>query len=842
ELDVRVKNTGLSRSAQNVSVTITTDNAGVTATSGTQAYGNIASRAFGTNAAPFSFTVNPSVPAGTIVTFTVSISQEGIVSDVDSFEIVVGQPNVLFSDDAESGSGQWSNGGGGTSWQASNDDSQSGNNCFMDSPLGHTSTNNSRTFTTNNGISLAGTSNPRLEFVAQWALHTTTDYVRLQISVNGGGWSNLSTASTETIGGGPAFKENEPWTFQSVDLSTYTGQSVRFRFASFSNGSLRSDGFYFDDFRVVDYSAPPVCSVTGSIVSETCNGFNTVSTADDNYTITVTATVANGSGAYDVLVNGIEVVANVSSGSSTSFTQAASGGTVNISFRDATDNSCTSGSISSGTLSSCSPTCSDGIQNGAETGVDCGGPDCPACPTCSDGIQNGSETGVDCGGPACPACPTCNDGIQNGSETDVDCGGPDCPACPTCSDGIQNGAETGVDCGGPDCPTCPTCNDGNQNGSETDVDCGGPDCPACPTCNDGIQNGSETGVDCGGPDCPTCPTCSDGIQNGSETDVDCGGPDCPACPTCSDGIQNGSETGVDCGGPDCAACPTCSDGIQNGAETGVDCGGPDCAACPSTGLQFEQGTVSGIGTGWTSVPLANTYSAMVVIATVELPSSSTAPVVTRIQNASGNSFEVRIQNPSSASTGTYTIHYFVVEEGVYTLAQDGINMEAVRVSDNVTSRKNGWSLQGRSYQQSYASPIVLGQVMTFNDADWSVFWAASGTSRTAPPNASTFSAGKHVGEDPNNTRVAETLGYVVIEAGSGTLQGTEYVAGLGSDIVRGTQNSTAGYTYALSGLSAASSAVVSAAALDGGDGGWPVLFGGNPFSSSQLVLSFDEDQ
>ncbi|MEM9921792.1 MAG: S8 family serine peptidase, partial [Bacteroidota bacterium] len=31
-------------------------------------------------------------------------------------------------------------------------------------------------------------------------------------------------------------------------------------------------------------------------------------------------------------------------------------------------------------------------------------------PTCTDGIQNGQETGVDCGGPDCPACPTnCND-------------------------------------------------------------------------------------------------------------------------------------------------------------------------------------------------------------------------------------------------------------------------------------------------------------------------------------------------------------------------------------------------------------------------------------------------
>ncbi len=50
-------------------------------------------------------------------------------------------------------------------------------------------------------------------------------------------------------------------------------------------------------------------------------------------------------------------------------------------------------------------------------------------PTCNDGIQNGDETGVDCGGSSCAPCPTCNDGIQNGDETGVDCGGSNCAPC-----------------------------------------------------------------------------------------------------------------------------------------------------------------------------------------------------------------------------------------------------------------------------------------------------------------------------------------------------------------------------------------------------------------------------
>ncbi len=67
-------------------------------------------------------------------------------------------------------------------------------------------------------------------------------------------------------------------------------------------------------------------------------------------------------------------------------------------------------------------------------------------------IRN-SVANANCTAPCGPA--SCTDGIQNGDETGVDCGG-SCPdACPTCSDGIQNGNETGVDCGGPDCAPCP---------------------------------------------------------------------------------------------------------------------------------------------------------------------------------------------------------------------------------------------------------------------------------------------------------------------------------------------------------------------------------------------------
>lgn len=62
-----------------------------------------------------------------------------------------------------------------------------------------------------------------------------------------------------------------------------------------------------------------------------------------------------------------------------------------------------------------------------------GTPGTGSTPTCSDGIRNQGEGGIDCGGPCIRGCVipnTCNNGAQDNGETGEDCGGP-CPPCPT---------------------------------------------------------------------------------------------------------------------------------------------------------------------------------------------------------------------------------------------------------------------------------------------------------------------------------------------------------------------------------------------------------------------------
>ncbi|HVJ19481.1 MAG TPA: discoidin domain-containing protein [Polyangiaceae bacterium] len=84
------------------------------------------------------------------------------------------------------------------------------------------------------------------------------------------------------------------------------------------------------------------------------------------------------------------------------------------------------------------------------------------------------------------------------------------------------------------------------------------------------------------PNCSSSgPTCSDGIKNGTETDVDCGGATCSKCAN-SKVCASASDCSSGYCGPNglCAAAASCTDGVQNGTETGVDCGG-SCPACPT---------------------------------------------------------------------------------------------------------------------------------------------------------------------------------------------------------------------------------------------------------------------
>ncbi|MGB0743350.1 MAG: putative Ig domain-containing protein, partial [Opitutales bacterium] len=306
----------------------------------------------------------------------------------------------------------------------------------------------------------------------------------------------------------------------------------------------------------------------------------------------------------------------------------------------------------------------------------------------------------------------------------------------------------------------------------------------------------------------------------------------------SDGTLSGTPTGSDIGLNSFTV--SASDGIATAVQATLDI---SVSAVSASSSKLVRTTLSAVGNdNWTSVDLGQNYTSAVIVATPVLPSSTHPPVVTRLRNVSGSSFEIKIERLDGL-TGTLAVdvHIIAVEEGVYTAANDGVTMEAVKYTSTVTAAKNNWVAESRTYQNTYTNPVVVGQVMSSNDPNWSVFWC-QGSSRTSPPSASSLSTGKNVAEDPNQVRADETIGYIVIEAGSGTLDGINLVAGLGADTVQGPGNSSSGYTYSFSGLSSASTAAVSLAAMDGADGGFAVLTGATPLTTTSMTLFADEDQ
>ncbi|MBK8252714.1 MAG: hypothetical protein IPK82_08605 [Polyangiaceae bacterium] len=199
--------------------------------------------------------------------------------------------------------------------------------------------------------------------------------------------------------------------------------------------------------------------------------------------------------------------------------------------------------------------------------------------SCGDGVKNGTETDIDCGG-ACGA--TCVPGKTCGANQDCAEGVCNAGICapPTCTDAVENGSETDVDCGGGACNKC-----GPNKGCDANTDCAGNQCTGVggtcvPNCLDGVKNGAETGVDCGG----TCGGCM--VGGPCTQDTDCVSTAfCDVNGTCSAKKPNGTG----CVGNNQCSSAFCTDGVC----CNTMCSGT-CQACNQPG---QAGTCLPIAAG-----------------------------------------------------------------------------------------------------------------------------------------------------------------------------------------------------------------------------------------------------
>jgi hypothetical protein len=142
-------------------------------------------------------------------------------------------------------------------------------------------------------------------------------------------------------------------------------------------------------------------------------------------------------------------------------------------------------------------------------------------------------------------------------------------------------------------------------------------------------------------------------------------------------------------------------------------------------------TVSGVDATYAIVNLQNVYANPVVVCTVNYANNA-VPVVSRVNNVTSTSFAVRLQNPADTSAvSAETVHCLVIEEGAWTLP-DGTKIEAQKYTSSVTDHDRSWVGQRQAYANIYAKPVVLGQVMSENDSQWSVFCGGIHRHRTRP--------------------------------------------------------------------------------------------------------------
>jgi hypothetical protein len=269
---------------------------------------------------------------------------------------------------------------------------------------------------------------------------------------------------------------------------------------------------------------------------------------------------------------------------------------------------------------------------------------------------------------------------------------------------------------------------------------------------------------------------------------------------------------------------------------------------PPLSLRLWKGTAR--TDSWTQVVLNVDYgNDMVVVCTPLYDVTGLGPLVTRVRNASGTSFEVGLGRPwfgaFPGEEGGAEVQCMIVRAGVYDPA-GAAKLEAVRL-DSFTPKDDAgsWVGQAQTTAQNYTQPVVVGQVISQTSGlpgdigVWTTFWARGATSFD-PPSAGNVFVGRHTGEDPG-ARAAETLAYVVMEAGTGALGGKRFVAGVGPETVRGVDDAPP-FPYAMpSFLTTASHAVVSSAGMDGLEGGWPILYGAGAVSASELRLAIEED-
>jgi predicted outer membrane repeat protein len=210
-------------------------------------------------------------------------------------------------------------------------------------------------------------------------------------------------------------------------------------------------------------------------------------------------------------------------------------------------------------------------------------------------------------------------------------------------------------------------------------------------------------------------------------------------------------------------------------------GGVSATAAPKPIAIGEVVTLT-VGTSWQTLSFANTYKDAVVFALApslnELDSAAT-----RFRNITGDGGEIRLQEPKTIVGGLpntsghvdETVTLVVMEKGTHIL-EDGT---IIQVGELQTSKLYVKGFEDVAFDAAFAtSPSIFSQVQTFDGTDFII-------SRQRAPDANGFQLTMQEEEADNRNHATETVGWMAIEHGSGSLSTMDWQVGSSAQNVNG---------------------------------------------------------
>lgn len=206
------------------------------------------------------YVLNNSVEYGDFFTYTVKVTVgEYVVSKTFTKQFV--ETELIISDNGNN-MDNWIS----SQWNTTNENYVSAEYSITDSPYTNYADDANNSIVSSNNIDLTNTTQPVLVFWAKWNIENDWDYAQLFISDdNGTSWTvlegnytNPGTGSFQPVGEAlyDAASTNG-WVKEEIDLSEYAGKNVKFKFTLKSDSYLNLDGFYFDNFSIINILSQP---------------------------------------------------------------------------------------------------------------------------------------------------------------------------------------------------------------------------------------------------------------------------------------------------------------------------------------------------------------------------------------------------------------------------------------------------------------------------------------------------------------------------------------------------------------------------------------------------------